>query len=118
MLEPVTNQYEPDRVSAPGETLLESIQALGLSQAELAERLGRPKKTVNEIIRGKAAITPETALQLEAVLGVPADFWINREARYRESMARREEMQHLERWRGWARLFPFRAMCRLGWVRE
>lgn len=116
MIESMTNRYEPDRVSPPGETLLESIQALGLSQAELAERLGRPKKTVNEIIRGKAAITPETALQLEAVLGVPADFWISREARFRGFLARREETQQLAKWIGWARRFPFRAMVRLGWV--
>jgi HTH-type transcriptional regulator/antitoxin HigA len=118
MLEPVTNQYDPDRVSPPGETLLESIEALGLSQAELAERLGRPKKTVNEIIQGKTAITPETALQLEAVLGVPADFWISREARYSEYLARCEETARLATWVGWARHFPFRAMVRLGWVAD
>lgn len=80
---PAVNEYEPDRISPPGDTLLESIQALGMSQAELAERLGRPTKTINEIVQAKTAITPETALQLEAVLGVPAAFWINREARYR-----------------------------------
>ncbi|MEZ4729600.1 MAG: helix-turn-helix domain-containing protein [Caldilineaceae bacterium] len=57
------NSYVPDMVSYPGETLLETIEAYGMSQAELAERMGRPKKTVNEIIHGKAAITPETALR-------------------------------------------------------
>jgi HTH-type transcriptional regulator/antitoxin HigA len=116
MIETMMNQYEPDSVSPPGDTLLETIQTIGLSQAELAERLGRPRKTVNEIIQGKAAITPETALQLEAVLNVPADFWINREARYREYMARREEAQRLAGWIDWARRFPFRAMVRMDWL--
>jgi len=114
----VLNQYEPDRVSPPGDTLLESIEALGMSQAELAERLGRPKKTINEIIQAKAAITPETALQLEAVLGVPAEFWINREARYREFLARQQEESALANETAWARQFPVRAMVDRGWIAE
>ncbi len=56
---------------------------LGLSQAELAERTGRAKKTINEIIQDKAAITPETAMQFELVLRVPAAFWSVRESQYR-----------------------------------
>ena len=63
MSNPIQNQYAPDVVSPPGETLLEILEDRGMSQAELAERTGRPKKTINEIIKGKAAITPETAIQ-------------------------------------------------------
>ena len=77
------NQYMPDNVSPPGDTLLETIETLGISQSELAERMGRPKKTINEIIKGKTAVTPDTALQLERVLGVPASFWNNRVRQYR-----------------------------------
>ena len=55
-------------ISCPGDTLAEHIEYTGMTQAELAERMGRPKKTINEIIQGKAQITPETALQLERVL--------------------------------------------------
>lgn len=114
----LSNQYEPDRVSPPGETLLESIEALGMSQAELAERLGRPKKTVNEIIQAKAAITPETALQLEAVLGVPAEFWMNRETRYREFLARKEADRVLANEADWAKRFPVNVMVKRGWIRK
>lgn len=57
-----------------------------MSQAVLAERTGRSKKTINEIIQGKAAITPDTALQLEKVLGVPASFWNNLERNYQKSV--------------------------------
>jgi len=63
-------------ISCPGDTLVEHIEYTGMTQAELAERMGWPKKTINEIIHGKAQITPETALQLERVVGIPADFWI------------------------------------------
>ena len=82
------NAYVPDTVSPPGETILETIEALGISQADLAERMGRTPKMVNEIIKGKTILTPQTALQLEQILGVPAAFWMNREQQYREYLAR------------------------------
>jgi addiction module HigA family antidote len=85
------NQYNPDYAVLPGDTLKETIDALGMSQADLAERTDRPKKTINEIIKGKAAITPETALHLEKVLGVPANFWNNLQRNYEESLARISE---------------------------
>lgn len=86
------NQYVPDEVSPPGETLSEVLAEHGITQADLAERTGRPRKTIDEIIKGKAAITPETAIQLERVLGVPATFWNRRERQYREHLAKREEI--------------------------
>lgn len=84
------NQHRPDYVSPPGETLIETIRALGMSQADLAERTGRSRKTINEIIKGKAPITPKMSLELEKVLGVPASFWNNRERRYREYLTQTE----------------------------
>jgi HTH-type transcriptional regulator / antitoxin HigA len=80
--------FLPDYAIPPGETLEETIQALGMTQAQLAELTGRPQNTISEIISGKAAITPETALQLERVLGVTASFWYNLEANYVQTLAR------------------------------
>ena len=74
-----TTQFSPDFISPPGETLQDLIDERSMSQAQLAERMGRPVKTINEIIKGKAAITPETSLQLERVLGMPSSFWLIRE---------------------------------------
>ncbi|HEY9691642.1 MAG TPA: HigA family addiction module antitoxin [Oculatellaceae cyanobacterium] len=91
----IQNRYTPDYVSPPGETLEEILEERDMTQAELAERMGRPKTTISEIINGKAAITPETALQLELVLGVPASFWNNREGLYHEALARQEEQKRL-----------------------
>jgi addiction module HigA family antidote len=106
-------EYHPDYVSSPGETLLETI---GMSQAELAKRMGRPIKTINEIIQKKAAITAETALQLEQVLNIPASFWLNREQQYRESLARLAEEQCLNNWVGWLKEIPIRSMMNRGWI--
>lgn len=83
-----SNQYDPDYVSPPGETLQETLQTLGMSQASLADRIGRSLKMINEIIKGKAPITPKMALELERVVGVPATFWNNRERYFREFVAK------------------------------
>jgi HTH-type transcriptional regulator / antitoxin HigA len=116
MSEIMRNQYLPDSVSAPGETLLEVIEGREMSQAELAERTGRPIKTINEIIKGKAGITPETALQLERVLDIPAAFWISREQQYRESLARIKETQSLAEHIDWLQKIPCAEMMRMGWI--
>jgi addiction module HigA family antidote len=112
----IKNQYNPDFVTPPGETLLETLEVIGMTQAEFAERTGRPKKTVNEIIRGKAAITPETALQFEKVLGVPASFWINREQNYQEWLAREQERSNFEQYLSWIEKFPVKEMTELSWI--
>lgn len=112
------NQYTPDFVSPPGETLQETLDELGMTQAELADRTGRPKKTINEIVLGKAAITSETALQLELVLGVPATFWLRREQQYREWLARQEEENRLRNQTGWLREIPLQQMISYGWVKK
>jgi HTH-type transcriptional regulator/antitoxin HigA len=116
MISTIQNKYFPDSVSAPGETLLEVLSAQGISQADLAERTGRPTKTINEIIKGKAAITPETAIQLERVLGTAASFWITREQQYREFLARERELAQLSRQVSWLKTVPYRAMMKNGWI--
>jgi addiction module HigA family antidote len=110
------NEYQPDYVSPPGETLLETLETIGMSQAELAKRMARPIKTINEIVQGKAAITAETALQLEQVLSIPASFWINREQNYREALARLAKDERLKTWVDWLKEIPVQDMIRLGWI--
>lgn len=77
MADTTSNQYVPDYLVSPGEILAEYLEAYGMTQTELADRTGLTKKTINEIIRGKSPITPETALKLERSLGRPAHFWNN-----------------------------------------
>jgi addiction module HigA family antidote len=85
------NEYKPDHVSSPGETLLEILEDVGMSQAELARRTGRTTKTINGIVRGREPLTPTMALQLEKVLGVGARFWGELERNYAEFRAREAE---------------------------
>lgn len=108
--------FVPDFAVLPGQTLLERLEIAGLSQADLAERTGRPKKTINEIIKGKAAITPETAIQLERVLGIPASFWNSREQQYREALARFEERSRLQGYKEWLDTFPIAELKKRDWL--
>ena len=80
-----------DLAIPPGETLADEIAARGMSQTDLAARLGRPVQVVNEIVRGTKSITDDTALGLEGVLGIPAKFWVNLEQNYRMTRARLRE---------------------------
>lgn len=118
MADRTENQYAPDHVSPPGETLLELLEERQMSQAELARRMGRPNKTINEIIRGKAAITPETAHQFEHVLGAPASFWNHREQLYRAYLAAQAERERLQEHVEWAHQFPLNDMVKRGWIRH
>jgi len=78
----------PDDEIPPGEHLAEILEELRMSQSDLARRMGRPVQAVNEIIRGVKAITAETALQLEDVLGFSAETWMTLETNYRLTKAR------------------------------
>jgi addiction module HigA family antidote len=62
----------------PGEMLREEfLEPLGLSQMDLAQKLGVSYPRVNELIHGKRGVTPDTALRLERLFGMEAQFWLN-----------------------------------------
>jgi addiction module HigA family antidote len=107
MTNTIENRYAPDFISPPGETLAEILEERNMSQSELAQHMGRPRKTINEIIKGKAEITIDTALQIELVLGTPARFWIERERLYREYLARKNENQRLKGYLDWLKQIPY-----------
>lgn len=88
MVNKLQNEFYPDYTVSPGETLLETLETIGMSQEELARRMGCPVKLVDEIIQAQTAITPEIARQLERVLHIPASFWLNMEQYYQETLAR------------------------------
>ncbi len=118
MAERPINEYSPDRVSPPGDSLAEALDNRSLTQADLSRRTGLSKKAINEIVRGKAPLSPETALKLEAVLGIPAKFWMERERRYAEHLARLARRRELAQHVAWLQKFPVREMVRLKWVED
>jgi len=75
----------------PGQILLqEFLEPLGLTQAELARALAIPLNRVNELVRGKRGVTPETALLLAGHFKNSAEFWMNLQTAHDLTRARNE----------------------------
>ncbi|MCA1708430.1 MAG: HigA family addiction module antidote protein [Actinobacteria bacterium] len=69
--------------SHPGEILIEDfIKPLGVTQVALAEHLNIPVQRINELVRGKRGVTPETAWLLAGALGTTPEFWLNLQANH------------------------------------
>ena len=60
----------------------EFLKPMGISQYRLAKDISVPPRRINEIVHGKRAITPDTALRLSRYFGLSERFWINMQARY------------------------------------
>lgn len=82
-----------------GNIIKEYLEEYGITQKDLAERINSSEKHVSNVLKGKNRLTEEFALKLEKVIvGVPASYWLNYEAKYREQVAREEEMALVSRW--------------------
>jgi len=67
----------------PGEILLEEfLKPMEISQYRLAKDISVPPRRINEIVHGKRAISPDTALRLSRYFGLSERFWMNLQARY------------------------------------
>ena len=74
----------------PGATIKEQLNDRGMSQKEFAARMDMSEKHISKLINGEVQLTPEVAVRLEVVLGVPARFWNSLEAVYREKLIKVE----------------------------
>jgi len=105
-------------LSPPGDTIQETIDTIGMNQYELANRMGKPVKNINRIIKGKEAISPKTAISLSRVLGIDANFWLEREREYRQELAEIEADQILEKSISKITNFPIKDLITLKWIKK
>lgn len=81
----------PNHIATPpGATIKEQLNDRGMSQKEFAVRMDMSEKHISKLITGDVQLIPETAVRLEMVLGIPAKFWNNLEAIYREKIVKTE----------------------------
>lgn len=109
-------KLKKELLSPPGDTIQETIDTIAMSQAELAERIGRPKEKLNDIIKGREPITLKTAILLERVLGIAVSFWMARENEYRMELANMEQQEFLEGCYDWLDQFPVNEMKKMQWL--
>lgn len=110
--------FQPDYAVAPGKTLQEVMASLDMNQKELAKRLELTEQSLIRILRGEQPITYSTAGRLELVTRVPAHFWNNLEAEYREQLAKIEERERLEADIAWLKTIPVRELVGRGCMEE
>jgi len=87
----VIKMYDPPH---PGEILKElCLNPLGISITRAAEALGVSRKTLSAILNGRAGITPEMAIRLSLAFNTSAESWLNQQAYYDLSVARRKDKE-------------------------
>lgn len=102
----------------PGATVKEQLDDRGMTQKEFAARMDMSQKHVSKLINGEVQLMPDTARKLELVLGVPASFWSNLEAHYRDQLAKTAAENEMDEDIALSKRFPYREMMRLGWLPE
>lgn len=102
----------------PGATIKEQLADRCMSQKELALRMDMSEKHISHLINGSVQLTSDVAMRLEIVLGVPARFWNNLEAIYREKLTKIKNENEMDADILIARKLPYNEMAKNGWVRE
>ena len=111
-----SNRAHSDLPVPPGDVLDEELAARGMTQKELSARMGRPYQALNEIVNAKKSITPDTAIQLGAILGQDPQYWLNLESEYQMVLARNREAVRLQSNQQWLDHFPVSEMVKRGWI--
>jgi Zn-dependent peptidase ImmA (M78 family)/plasmid maintenance system antidote protein VapI len=87
-----------------------------MSRKEFALRTGKPEKTIIAVLKEESSLTPEMAILFENVTQIPAQFWINKQARYNEYIARKKYEESISQAAEWAKQFPYSEMAKYKWV--
>ncbi len=114
MTEPLT--VSARWVSAPGETIRDLLEERHLSYETFAVLTEQDSGFVQRLLQGKAPITNALAHKLESVLGASVAFWLRRESRYRENLARSTSVESNEAKAIWLKSLPTKEMVALGWL--
>ncbi len=102
----------------PGATIKEQLVDCGMSQKEFAARMDMSEKHISKLINGEVILTPDVAMRLEMVLGLPAHFWNNLESIYREKLTKVQVENAMDEDVEIAKKFPYKEMQKNGWVPE
>lgn len=102
----------------PGATIKEQLTNRGMSQKEFSARMEMSEKHISKLINGEVQLTPDMAMRLEMVLGVPAQFWTNLEAIYRDKLLKVKNENEMDEDIELVKKLPYSEMTKHGWVPE
>lgn len=102
----------------PGRILATELQARHLSQSDFASRTGLSAKHVNQILKGTASLSADSAITVERVLGRPAHFWLGLDSRWQEHRSRQRQRLQLSQYAFWAARFPLRELATRGYISD
>lgn len=109
-------KIEPDYVAKPGDTIRDSLEAINMTQSELAEKMGITRKHVSELITGKTRILPQTATQLAYVFNVVPTFWLSLQVQYDAFNEHQKQARSLKENENYSKNFPYTQMAQNGFV--
>lgn len=92
---------ELELLSCPGDTILETIEKLGISKEQLAEKIGKNLQTVEDLISGRVAIDNDMAIRLQNALNIDSEFWMNKEHIFRRRLEVLFVLMALNRYERW-----------------
>ena len=105
------NGFNPDWVSAPGDTIIDLMDEHGFNEEELSKRVGLSLIKGRELISGKLILTEKIANKLESLFDVSATFWLSREDKYRQ-----HKDAIIRQNNEWVQSLPTSDMSKLGWI--
>ncbi len=89
------NDVIPGDIFHPGEHLKDELDARKMTQQELADRMRVSKSELSSLIHGRRNITPLTAVLLEKVLKIDAEFWMNLQMKYELDLVRKRTQKSI-----------------------
>ena len=113
----IQKPFTPRVIYHPGVTLAEKLEELGMSAKEFSVRTKKPEKTINAVLKGNSSLTPDMAVAFESVTGIPANFWMQKQQKYNEYVARQKREKFLEESVAWSKQFPLSEMEKRGWLK-
>ena len=100
----------------PGWPIKEQLEMRKMTQKEFAARMDMSEKHISKLINGEVRLTPDVAVRLETILGIPAEFWNNLEALYQTKKQIAEEENAMDADIELAKKVPYAEMVNLGWI--
>jgi len=110
------NPFQPYWASPPGETIAEILRKKRIDLQSFASDMGGSEDDAQCLLQGACAIDRSVAERLRDLIGGSVTFWLNREAQYREDVARLHGTREQENSVAWLKELPVRDMVNFGWI--